>query len=659
MSWSLQLQHCATPTNCHAHFLQTWNGAAGGSFVAPDHEYPAYLDLVLTATDSQGLTSTVTRRLDPATVGLTFTSNPTGLQVAVGSSTAATPFTRTVIIGSTNTVSAPTPQTLGGNTYTFGTWSDGGAQTHTIVAPPTPATYTATYTSSVAVNLALKRPATADSYCAPSQKPAKAVNGSVTGGLPDRWCSLGATKWLQVDLGSTYNINQFVVKHAGAGGEGAILNTRDFNIQTSTDGTNWTTAVSVTGNTADVSTHSATTSGRYVRLNITKPTGNTDNSARIYEFEVYGQAGSPPPPAVVAGTVTSSADGTPIAGATVTVSGTALTATTAADGTYSFPNVPTGSRTITASKTGFATKSTTVNVTSGTTTTVNIALDPPPLPAGVAGAVTSSAGGAPIAGATVTVSGTPLIATTAANGSYSFPDVPTGSHTITALKTGYLNGSVTVTATSGATVTANISLTPVPSCSDSFGYTCTTGPRTFLPADQTVVALTGDDEVRQITLPFPVTFYGATYTTAWVDTNGLLTFAPTTVSAWNHGAIPSTSGEAQANLAVYPFWTDFIVDASASVRTSVVGTAPNRQFIVEWRNVRFYANSTARVSFEIIFDESGVITFAYSGIDSLALEQGSMATVGIENAAGTVALQFSLNSPVLRSGEGVTFTPPA
>jgi glucose/arabinose dehydrogenase len=574
LSWSLQLEHCATPTTCHTHFLQTWDDIASGSFPALDHEYPAYLQLVLTATDAQGLTSTATRRLDPRTVDLTFASNPAGLQAVVGSSTAATPFTRTVIVGSTNTISAPTPQSLGANTYAFASWSDGGAQTHTIVAPATPTTYTAAYNTSVDVNIALNRPATADGQCASTEGPEKAFNGSVSGGRADKWCSSSPNKWLRVDLGSAYHISRFVVKHANAGGEGAIRNTRDFNIQTSDDGTNWTTVVTVTGNTADVTTHLVTAIGRYVRLNVIVPTSTTDAAARIYELEVYGQIG------------------------------------------------------------------------------------PPPAPGAVSGTVTSSAGGAPIAGATVTVSGTPLTTTTAANGTYSFPDVPPGARTITAQNAGYVNGSVTATVTSGSTVTANIALNPLPPCSDSFGYTCTSGPRTFVTADQTVLALSGDDAVTQISLPFPVRFYGSTYTTAWVDTNGLLTFATTATSAWNHGAIPSTGGTAQANLAVYPFWDDLWVDASASVRTAVVGTAPNRQFIVEWRNVRFYTNSNARVSFEIIFAENGTITFAYSGIDALALEQGSAATVGIENGAGTVALQYSFNSPVLRSGQGVTFTPP-
>jgi len=145
LSWQLRMQHCFTVNSCHTHFLQDWSGVAGGSFVAPDHEYPSYLELQLTATDADGLTSTVIRRLDPKTVVLTFTSVPAGLQLSVGSTTQVTPFTRTVIPGSTMTVSAPAPQRLKGKWYYFTSWSDGGAQTHVVIAPAVPATYTATY----------------------------------------------------------------------------------------------------------------------------------------------------------------------------------------------------------------------------------------------------------------------------------------------------------------------------------------------------------------------------------------------------------------------------------------------------------------------------------------------------------------------------------
>ena len=50
-----------------------------------------------------------------------------------------------VIVGSTNTVSAISPQAKGNKTYAFSSWSDGGDQAHTIVAPAAPTTYTARY----------------------------------------------------------------------------------------------------------------------------------------------------------------------------------------------------------------------------------------------------------------------------------------------------------------------------------------------------------------------------------------------------------------------------------------------------------------------------------------------------------------------------------
>ena len=75
---------------------------------------------------------------------LNFASTPSGLELVVGSSSAPTPFTRTVILGSRNSVSAATPQPLGGTTYYFTSWSDGGNQSHLITGAAS-ATYTATY----------------------------------------------------------------------------------------------------------------------------------------------------------------------------------------------------------------------------------------------------------------------------------------------------------------------------------------------------------------------------------------------------------------------------------------------------------------------------------------------------------------------------------
>ena len=84
-------------------------------------------------------------RLDPQTVQLTFASEPPGLAVSVGGNTATTPFNRTVIRGSTNSISTATPQFLGSEGWAFSSWSDGGARSHDIVAPDSATTYTARF----------------------------------------------------------------------------------------------------------------------------------------------------------------------------------------------------------------------------------------------------------------------------------------------------------------------------------------------------------------------------------------------------------------------------------------------------------------------------------------------------------------------------------
>jgi glucose/arabinose dehydrogenase len=146
LSWTLVIQHCPAG-GCHTHTVQTWPGVASGSFVAPDHEYPSYLTLRLTATDSGGAATTTSVDLQPQTAVLSFASSPSGLQLAVNSTSSATPFTRTVIVGSANSISATSPQTLSGTTYEYASWSDGGAQSHNVTAPAAGATYTATYSA--------------------------------------------------------------------------------------------------------------------------------------------------------------------------------------------------------------------------------------------------------------------------------------------------------------------------------------------------------------------------------------------------------------------------------------------------------------------------------------------------------------------------------
>jgi hypothetical protein len=114
--------------------VQTFAGKRRGSFETPEHEFPSFLKLRLTATDSDGLASTRTIALRPKVAKVTLHSEPTGLVLGLNDEYGPTPVTRKVIVGARFVLVAPTPQELNGTSYEWVGWSDGGARTHEAVA---------------------------------------------------------------------------------------------------------------------------------------------------------------------------------------------------------------------------------------------------------------------------------------------------------------------------------------------------------------------------------------------------------------------------------------------------------------------------------------------------------------------------------------------
>lgn len=156
LSWQIVLMHdsIVNPGNPHEHVLSAFSGVASGTFQTIDHEYPSWIELRLTAVDSRGRTTTVTRRLDPLTSVLTVASNPVGAAVSLNGNSGATGFSQTLIVGASNNVSAPATFSIGSTIYNFSGWSDGGALSHSINTPAADTTLTANYTAASTVPLA-------------------------------------------------------------------------------------------------------------------------------------------------------------------------------------------------------------------------------------------------------------------------------------------------------------------------------------------------------------------------------------------------------------------------------------------------------------------------------------------------------------------------
>ena len=107
---------------------------------------------------------------------------------------------------------------------------------------------------------------------------------------------------------------------------------------------------------------------------------------------------------------------------------------------------------------------------------------------------------------------------------------------------------------------------------DGYGHFCQLVPTQFIEAG-TVLPLTGDDASVTVPLPFPFTFYGQTYESVGVTTNGFITFTPgaSPFPPYLNAPIPD---KGEPNAAIYALWDDLVVDATGSVRTQVVGDGP-------------------------------------------------------------------------------------
>ncbi|NJA56885.1 S8 family serine peptidase [Streptomyces sp. NEAU-H3] len=237
--------------------------------------------------------------------------------------------------------------------------------------------------------------------------------------------------------------------------------------------------------------------------------------------------------------------------------------------------------------------------------------------------------GKPLAGAGVSLDGTPVPAvTTDARGTYELPAVAEGTYTLTVrpaapvLCDGVSSGTVAVTAGLKRDVR-------LPARSDAFGNTCAPAAYSWIDGTKKV-PLSGDEDATTIKLPFPVKLYGVPYSTTSVTTNGMLDFLAPRVGDY-------------AN----------VLDKKSSVKTATSGTKGARTFAVVWDNVAYATGTAGRATFEVVLDEaSGAVTTQYRTVP----DHGAGATVGLQDQTGGDALAYSFNQPVLTDGSAVRFT---
>lgn len=190
---------------------------------------------------------------------------------------------------------------------------------------------------------------------------------------------------------------------------------------------------------------------------------------------------------------------------------------------------------------------------------------------------------------------------------------------------------------------------------DAFGYTCGIVHRAYVPGTAPAEAGCSGCPGR-LALPFSFPIYGQTVTWAAASPHGALYLGTAPLDAPDDpGGRPLPARltvDASVVAVLFPYWDALSTDRPGGIFTTTVGTAPQRLFVVEWR-------ATARrdgrpVHFAVQLEEATqVIYFVYAAPG----DGGAWATIGLQSAAGTTALQRSYRQAVLTAGSAVRFAP--
>lgn len=210
------------------------------------------------------------------------------------------------------------------------------------------------------------------------------------------------------------------------------------------------------------------------------------------------------------------------------------------------------------------------------------------------------------------------------------------------------------------TVTGPASVAPPPSTGEYTVARSTQGGPAYAwreiastAAGGTLVGFSAAPDDVRVALNFPLgfsfPFYGTSFTSVSVGSNGFLSFTSTSTS-YSNLELPNVS--APRNLLAL-LWDDLKFDTASSAwwRLDPDG------LVITYNNVHRYGNTTLRLTAQAILHTDGRITFQYHTIQPSTTWS---ATIGIQDAAGTAGTLVSYNNASTRptAGEAVTFFPP-
>lgn len=166
-----------------------------------------------------------------------------------------------------------------------------------------------------------------------------------------------------------------------------------------------------------------------------------------------------------------------------------------------------------------------------------------------------------------------------------------------------------------------------------------TAPYVPITGGTPVPFFSNDDSTASIPIGFSFPFYGQSYTSVSVGTNGAMSFTGAFIptGSFSTPAIPDSFAP---NALIAPFWDDLYISTGA-VTYQTLGAAPNRELVVQWQAVGHYSagsQSQSNLTMQVRLSEaSGAIRMHYGPFNPVPAENVLWAgTIGMENETGTV-----------------------
>lgn len=166
-----------------------------------------------------------------------------------------------------------------------------------------------------------------------------------------------------------------------------------------------------------------------------------------------------------------------------------------------------------------------------------------------------------------------------------------------------------------------------------------------------------DEWTGKIELPFSIPFAGfeAGFDRLFVSSNGGLSLTNMNELGYENLPLPN---ENLVSL-IAPFWDDLNPenDNSDGIYYEIIGEEPNRQVVVEWRDV-YHFSSQKGITFQVVlFENSSDILFNYLDVDFAdeAYNSGASATIGVQSTKDKFK-QLGFDSNVLQSQTSFRFS---